>query len=90
MKVRISTRAVYHKVAEVEIEIPDMNPNEVDEYLIGIDVINIYTDVIDDKLSEAEYEFGSGYDCCDGDWTDETSDSEWRYDIKGINYGGHL
>jgi len=88
MKVRISTRAVYHKVVEVEIEIPDMKADEVDEYLN--DNENIYTDVIDDKLSKAEYEFGSGYDCCDGDWTDETSDSEWRYDIKGMNYGGHL
>ncbi len=88
MKVRKSTRQVYHKIAEVEIEIPNMKEEEVSDYLIENE--NLYTDEIDKKVSEAEYEFGSGYDCCDGGWTDETSDSEWRYDIKGINYGGHL
>jgi hypothetical protein len=85
MKVRISTRAVYHKIAEVEIEIPNMNPNEVDEYLN--DNENIYIDAIDDKLSEAEYEFGFG---TDANFNEADQESEWRYDIKGMNYGGHL
>jgi len=85
MKVRISTRAVYHKVAEVEIEIPNMKEEEVADYLIENE--NLYTDEIDKKVSEAEYEFGFG---TDANFNETDKESEWRYDIKGINYGGHL
>ncbi len=86
MKVRISTRAVYHKVAEVEINIPDMENEKVLDYLLENE--NLYTDKIDEKLAEKDYDYGSGYEY--GDWTEQADDSEWRYDIKGINYGGHL
>lgn len=86
MKVRISTRAVYHKVAEVEIEIP----NDIDEFDVQ-DYINdheeLWVEDIDKKLSGASYEYGFGL----GDGMDEKSQvSEWRYDIKGMNHGGHL
>ena len=50
MKVRISTRAVYHKVAEVEINIPDMENEKVLDYLLENE--NLYTDKIDEKLYE--------------------------------------
>ena len=40
-KVVISTRVVYHKIAEVTIEVPiEMYDDEVDEYLINNDVFS--------------------------------------------------
>ncbi len=87
MKVRISTRAVYHKVAEVEIDVPnDIHEDEIQEYIN--DNEELWVDEIDKKIADSELLFGNGMDS--GDWTDEDQDSEWRYDIKGMNYGGHL
>lgn len=86
MKVRISTRAVYHKVAEVEINIPDMENEKVLDYLLENE--NLYTDKIDEKLAEKDYDDGSGYEY--GGWTEQTDDTETRYDVDEEKYGGHL
>ncbi|MCP3698102.1 MAG: hypothetical protein GY920_06035 [Aliivibrio sp.] len=76
MKVRIQQRSVYHKFAEVEIEI---DKNDFQDYLrvnnapkgataedyisdYLIDNEHLYTDSIDDKISKASYEFGFGTD----------------------------
>jgi len=75
MKVRIQQRSVYHKFAEVEIEV-DKNDFQhylkynapkgataedyISDYLI--DNEHLYTDSIDDKISKASYEFGFGTD----------------------------
>ena len=87
MKVRISQRVVYHKIAEVEIEIP----NDIDEFDIQ-DYINdnedLWVDKMDDKIDESEFLFGLGMDS--GDWTDDDQDSEWRYECDELKTGGHL
>mgnify|MGYP003673956500 FL=1 len=81
-------RSVYHKYAEIEVEIPNtIKEEDVQPYLI--DNEDLYTDKIDEKLSKAEYVHGTGLYDFDG-MEDAESDSEWRYEIIGQNYGGHL
>ena len=86
MKVKVIQRAIYHKIAEVEIEIP----NDVDEFNVQ-DYINdheeLWVEDIDKKLSGSSYEYGFGL----GDGMDEKDqESEWRYEIVDKKIGGHL
>jgi hypothetical protein len=85
MKVKIQNRSVYHKIAEVEVEVPDgMECNDIHEWLL--DNEDLYIDKIDEKLSKAIYFYGFGL----GDGMDEMDqESEWRYEY-GDRYGGHL
>ncbi len=92
MKVKIINRSVYHKYAEVFIEVPnDMECNDIHEYLT--DNENLYVDKIDQALNNAEYEYGSGLYEYRG--MDEETDSEWRFEYEGDKegngyVGGHL
>tara|TARA_Y100000004_G_scaffold138956_1_gene157674 strand:- start:770 stop:1036 length:267 start_codon:yes stop_codon:yes gene_type:complete len=88
MKVKIINRSVYHKVAEVEVEVPDnIKKEEVLDYLN--EYSQMYEYEMDEAINEAKYEFGFGLDNDEGlDEKDE--ESEWRYEIVGQNYGGHL
>ena len=87
MKVRIQNRSVYHKYAEVEIEVPNgMECNDIHEWLLENE--DLYIDKMDEAMSEAEYVHGTGlYDFPGMD--EAESDSEWRFEY-GENYGGHL
>ena len=86
MKVKIMQRSVYHKYAEVEVEVPDgMECNDIHEWLHKNE--NLWCEELATKLSESEYDFGFGMDT--GDWTDRTEESEWRFEY-GDKYGGHL
>lgn len=91
MKVTIETRQVYHKYAQVEIEIPndwkDSDGLELQDYLIARD--DLYTDKIDKAISKAEYVHGTGLYDFDGH-EDAEADSEWRYECNELNEGGHL
>ena len=58
MKVKIKTRQVYHRYAEVEIDVHEMECNDIHEYLTENE--HLYTDEIDDKISKAEYIWGVG------------------------------
>lgn len=97
MKVTIETRQVYHKYAQVEIEVceDDFDDFRTDngkwtnlqDYLI--DKEELYTDKIDKAIADADYEYGNGVDEYDG-MNEPESNSEWRYYCKEINYGGHL
>jgi hypothetical protein len=87
MKVKIMQRSVYHKIAEVEIEVPnDIKNEDVQQYLMDIE--EKWVDNIDNKINQTEFVFGNGMEY--GDWTDKTEESEWRFDIVGKQYGGHL
>ena len=95
MKVLISQRSVYHKYAEVEIEIPNdwRKSNGDDDYYTHIndylhDNEELYVDKIDNAMSKAEYEFGFGVDYTGMEEKD--SESEWRYDCYEEKTGGHL
>ena len=97
MKVKIQTRQVYHKYAQVEIEIPsdwkDSDGLELQDYLIARD--DLYTDKIDKARSEAKYEYGFGTDSdanshYNSAMNEPESESEWRYECDELNDGGHL
>lgn len=86
MKVKVIQRVVYHKIAEVEIEIPNgIDKFDVQEYIN--DHEELWVDDIDNKLSKENYEDGFGL----GDGMDEQDQEyECRYYIVDKKFGGHL
>ena len=84
MKVKVINRSVYHKYAEVEVEIPD-DVKDIQEWLIENEQTYIYE--MDQSINESKYEFGIGL--YDG-MVDSKEDSEWRYECEQLNEGGHL
>jgi hypothetical protein len=87
-KVVISTRAVYHKYAEVTIEVPaNINDEDIDEWLTNNDN---FSDELDQKLSQADFESGFGLN---DNMTDFDEENETRFDVynsKGeVTWGGH-
>ena len=87
MKVKIMQRSVYHKYAEIEIEIPDLmdGETEVHEWLLNNE--DKWNDKIQIALDEATLDFGNGMDTYD--WTDKDMDSECMY-MGEDGIGGHL
>ena len=99
MEVKIINRSVYHKYAEVEIQIDKKHYQEyikfnttngnqwhdIQDYLT--DNENLWVDKIDEAISKAEYEFGIGLDDYKG-MNEPESSSEWRYETE--KEGGHL
>ena len=86
MKVKIMQRSVYHKYAELEIDIPNMECNDIHEYLLENE--NLYLDKIDEAISEANFEYGNGVNDYTG-MDEPLAESEWRFEY-GNKYGGHL
>lgn len=86
MKLIVINRSVYHKYAEVEIEIPD-DVKDIQEWLIENEQTYIYE--MDQSINESKYEFGSGVNEYDG-MNEPESDSEWRYECEQLKEGGHL
>ena len=87
MKVKIQLRSVYHKFAQVEVDVPDnLNQDTIAEYLFENE--DIYVDKIDEAMDEAshEYGFGSEYDGMD----EMDRESEWRFECDELRIGGHL
>ena len=88
MKIKIQQRQVYHKFAEIEIEIP----NDVDEFDIQ-DYVNdnehLWIDDIENKLNESEFVYGNGLDDYKG-MNESESETEWRYECDELKTGGHL
>lgn len=88
-KVIVTTRAVYHKVASVEVIVPsDVADENVQGWLW--DNEHFFIDELDDKLSDAKFDYGRGLNDM---FDDDSSDSETRYDVYNtdgdITYGGH-
>ena len=97
VKVKIQNRSVYHKFAEVEIEIPkdwrdkDGVKDYYDGYLLDYlhDNEDLYAEKMDEAISKAEYIHGNGsYDYRGMD--DTLSTSEWRFECDEEDEGGHL
>lgn len=103
MKIQIEQRSVYHKIAVVEIEV-DADEYEhfkldngkftgMDDYLL--DNEHLWAEQIDEKLAQADYVFGIG---CDADankynktnFNMPSDESEYRWEWKEKNQGGHL
>ena len=86
MKIKISSRTIYHKFSEIEIEIPkDLSEDRVADWLIKNE--HLWIDNLDKANGEAPLNFGFGL----GDGMDDSnSEHEMRYEILEKNYGGHL
>lgn len=97
MKVKIEARRVYHKFAEVEIEVCEDDFNDfksdngkwttLQDYLICKE--ELYNDKIEEVIAKADYEDGNGVYEHDG-MNELESESEWRYECDEIHDGGHL
>ena len=88
MKVKIMQRSVYHKYAEVEVEVPnEIKDEDVQDYLN--EYSHMYEYEMDSAINDAEYEFGFGLDN-DLGLDEKDNESEWRFEIVGKQYGGHL
>ena len=90
MKVKVTSRLVYHKIAEVVVEVPDhISKSEMTDYLIDHD--HIYDEQLNTALKDAKTEFGFGLG--DG-MVDGDEEVEHRFDILDENgesiYGGHI
>ena len=87
MKVKIMQRSVYHKYAEIEIDVPDLIEGGgcVQQYLINNE--DLWVDTLDKKINISEFVFGNGMDTYD--WTDRDEESEWMY-MGEDGIGGHL
>lgn len=103
MKVKIQQRSVYHKFAEVEIEVDkdDLEHFKLEngKYTDIVDYLNanchLYDDKIDEAISKAEYHYGFGTDADANShhnscMNEENSESEWRFECEELKTGGHL
>lgn len=96
MKVTISQRHVYHKVATIEIEIDrevyekylidNKGYHYLDDYLLEHE--EIWSEQIDNATDKSELSFGSG--CYENGFNQAGCDAETRYDCEETNDGGHL
>ena len=84
MKVKIIQRSVYHKIAEIEVEVPK-DVDDVQNWLVCNE--DKWIDDLDTANGEAILEFGHGMEY--GAWTDKLEESEWRYECPD-GLGGHL
>ena len=82
MKVKIMQRSVYHKYAEIEIEVPEGTDTE--QFLL--DNEQVWSHKIDNAMSKAKYKTGKGMQSYE--WTNKEEDSELMYLSTSI--GGHL
>lgn len=90
MKVKIQQRSIYHKFAELEIEIPD-NVKDIQDYLLNNE--NKWVEHIDHKINEAEFTYGFGTDSdanshYNSFMNEPEEESEWIY--KTDDESGHL
>lgn len=90
-KVKVTTRAVYHKVAAVEVSVPsNVEDENVQQWLW--DNEHLFIDELDNNLENANLEYGFGL-TEDNDMEWENQESETRYDVYNeageLNYGGH-
>ena len=83
MKVKIQQRSTYHKFTEIEIEVPNLECNDVHDWILENE--DLWSANMDNAVSKTEYEFGVG----SYEGMDSEDESEWRYECPE-GYGGHL
>ena len=84
MKVKIRQRSVYHKISEIEVEVPK-DVDDVQNWLLCNE--DKWNDDMQIALDNATIDFGNGMDTYD--WTDRNEESEWMY-MGEDGIGGHL
>ena len=91
MIVKVIQRSVYHKIAEIELEIPKEVLKQKVWFKYGefnvrdwlLDNEDEWVDKIDHKINETEFVFGNGLDNrYEGAFTNKDEDSEWLYEVK--------
>ena len=82
MKVKIMQRSIYHKIAEIEIDVP----KDVDAHDWILDNEDKWVDDLDKANGEAVLGFGFGLD--DG-MEDKDQEFECRYECPD-GFGGHM
>ena len=87
-KVKIMQRSVYHKYAEVEVEVPIHIEETFDVHEWLMENEDLWSQDMEDAIDNAAIEGGNGVDDYDG-MNEPESDCEWRYQIPGGD-GGHL
>ena len=88
MKVKIMERVVYHRCAEIEIDIPnDVKTHDVGDYIRANE--ELWVDKLNDANDKSLILHGFGMDSDEG-WVNVTEPYEVRFDVVGENYGGHL
>ena len=89
MKVKIQQRSVYHKFTEIEIEVPNLECNDVHDWILENE--DLWSEEMDETHARGKYVFGTGLYDIEG-MNDTESDSEWRFEVVDgkENYGGHL
>ena len=88
-EVTISVRQVYHKYAEVTIDIPK-GIEDIQEYLMNHE--GLWEKMLDNALDVVDYQGGNGIEDYDG-MEDVSESSEYRFDTieaDGKSFGGHL
>lgn len=86
MNVKIKVRKVYHKVVEVDIEIPLMEDYNVSDYLITNE--HLWDKKVEDAMDKKDVDFGLGMDTDKG-WNEPNAAIEQRYEVVKY-YGGHI
>ena len=101
MKVKVTKRVVFHKMADVTIDVPDnISKSEMDEWLLmneneWIFKVDRKLGFMDDEVNEVQEVNGVkfGFGLGDG-MVDEDAEVEERFDILDENgksiYGGHI
>jgi|TARA_R100000482_G_C5123499_1_gene147219 hypothetical protein len=101
MKVKVTKRVVFHKIADVTIDVPDnISKSEMDEWLLmneneWIFKVDRKLGFMNDEVNEVQEVNGVkfGFGLGDG-MVDEDAEVEERYDILDENgkpiYGGHI
>ena len=87
IKVKVQQRVVFHKFAEVEIEIPYLIDAESEVQYFLYDNEHLFVDKMDKAISEAKLQCGNGVEEYKG-MCELEADSEWRYEVN--ENGGHL
>lgn len=84
-KVKVIQRAVYHKYAEIEVEVPT-NVDDHQEWLMENE--DLWSEEMDKAIDDSEVLDGNGVDDYDG-MNEPESSCEWRFQTPCGN-GGHL
>lgn len=91
MKVKIQQRTVYHKFAEVEIEInkDEFENGKYNLYELILKKEEAWSDNLEHELNKSDFIFGNGLDYLNG-MNQIDSEGEWRYECEEIDENGHL
>ncbi len=87
MKVKISQKYIYHKVATVEVEI---DKDKYEKYITDNEGLLFFDDYLLDNEELWVEQIHEATDKAELLFVDANEDDELRYDCKELKIGGHL